>query len=74
MRRSRQDPTEAGRTVRVTARLAPYTRALAQRAARAAGLSQSAYFARAIRAQAERDTSLEPSGPGSPPAPAEGPP
>jgi hypothetical protein len=74
MRRSRHDPTESGRTVRVTARLAPLTRVLAQRAARAAGLSQSAYVARAIRAQAERDTSAEPSGPGSPPAPAEGPP
>jgi hypothetical protein len=53
----------------VTARLAPLTRALAQRAARAAGLSQSASFARAIRAQAEADTSREPSGPGAPPAP-----
>jgi hypothetical protein len=74
MRRSRPDPTESGRTVRVTVRLALLTRALAQRAARAAGLSESAYFARAIRAQAERDTSPEPSGPGAPPAPAESPP
>ena len=68
------DRTEPARTVRVTARLNLATRALAQRAARMAGLSQSAYFARAIRAQAERDTSSEPTGPGSPPAPAEGPP
>jgi uncharacterized protein (DUF1778 family) len=50
-------------------RLDPATRELAQQAARAAGLSLSAYLARAIRAQAEADTSREPSGPGEPPAP-----
>jgi hypothetical protein len=57
-----------------TARLAPTTGELAQPAALAAGLSQSAYAARVLRAQAEADTSREPSGPGVPPAPTEGPP
>ena len=62
-------PTPPTRAVRVTVRLDPTTRELAQQAARAAGLSLSAYAARVIRAQAEADTSREPSGPGEPPAP-----
>jgi predicted HicB family RNase H-like nuclease len=70
VRRGREPPlAPPPRSARVTVRLAPTTRELAQRAARAAGLSLSAYLARAIHAQAEADTSREPSGPGEPPAP-----
>jgi predicted HicB family RNase H-like nuclease len=70
-RRGREPPLAPPptRSARVTVRLAPTTRELAQQAARAAGLSLSAYLARAIHAQAEADTSREPSGPGEPSAP-----
>jgi uncharacterized protein (DUF1778 family) len=67
--RGTREPPLPARSVRVTVRLDPAARELAQQAARAAGLSLSAYLARAIRAQAEADTSREPSGPGEPPAP-----
>ena len=73
MAREGPDPGAPPRAVRVTVRLDPATHALAQRAARAAGRSLSAYLAGAIRTQAEQDASREPTGPGSPPAPAAGP-
>jgi hypothetical protein len=59
----------AARSARVTVRLDPTAHELARQAARAAGLSLSAYAARALRAQAAADTSQEPSGPGEPPVP-----
>ena len=62
-------PTRSTHAVRVTVRLDATTYELAQQAARAAGLSLSAYAARALRAQAEADTSREPAGPGEPPTP-----
>ena len=65
-------PRRAAARLQVTCAWDPATHALAQRAARAAGRSLSAYLAGAIRTQTEQDASREPTGPGSPPAPAAG--